>query len=131
MPPDPVYLQLAMVVCTVIGTVIGTTWRVSRIVGKYDTTLIELMSQHELADTRRFADTRAYIIEMGDTVRREVGEEGHAIRQKIYEIEMWGRDNYVPIENFNDSTKRLETDLRELTSKVENRLYPTGGRARG
>lgn len=102
---DPLYIAAMTLVLTVFGTTVGTTWRVSRIVNKYDATLIRLMNDHELADTRRFAAVQASIIEMGDTVRHEYGETTAAIRQKIYEVEMYGRDNFVNKGDLEDKLK--------------------------
>lgn len=99
---DPVLISAATVVMTVAGTMVSTTWRVSRLVSKYDNTLIKIMAEHELADTQRFAATRASIVEMGDQVGRDVGESMAAIRQKIYEVEMWGRDHLVQKEGLED-----------------------------
>lgn len=102
---DAIYIAAATLVLTVFGTTVSTTWRVSRIVSKYDATLIGLMNEHELADTRRFAAMQASIIEMGDIVRRDFGETTAAIRQKIYEVEMYARDNFVNKGDLEDKLK--------------------------
>lgn len=99
---DPALVSVATLVLTVTGTMIGTTWRVSKLVSKYDNTLIKIMAEHELADTQRFAATRASIVEMGDQVSRDVGESLTAVRQKIYEVEMWGRDHLVQKDGLED-----------------------------
>lgn len=105
---DPVIVDAMKIGLTVLLTAVGTTWRVSRILSKYDTTLIQIMADHELSDTKRFAEVHSKIIESGDQVRHDVGEMGAAIRQKIYEVEMWGRDNLVPRIEFKAVAEKVE-----------------------
>lgn len=62
-------------------------------------------------------------------VRREFGEVGQAIREKITQVELFCRDNYVRRDSFykvNDDTqasiKELGKELRERLERMEEKI---------
>ena len=117
---DPmVYLAVGTAVCTVIANTVTTTWRLARMLDRRDAVLLKIMADHELADVQRFADVRANIYESGNDIRREFGETGHAIREKIRDVELWSRDHFVQIPAFDAAFNRLVEQIDQLGGKIE------------
>ena len=115
---DPIVLALATFLFTVFGTAITTTWRVGRILDDRDRTIIKLMTDHELADAKRFADANDTIGETSEILRREFGETGNALRQKMHEMETWNRDTFLRRQSFYDATKEMGADIKRLLDQV-------------
>lgn len=117
--PDAYGLALATFVFTVLGTVVGTTWRVGRLLDQRDSGLIKMIADHELADVERFAAIRSDVSDAGERIRREFGETGYALRQKMTDIELWGRDNYLQKVPFYKVTEKLSEDIQRLADKID------------
>lgn len=119
---DPLVLALATFLFTVFGTAVTTTWRVSRMLENRDRVFIKMMSDHELADVNRFAAVGTEIIETSDTLRREFGETGIALRQKMHEMEMWGRDNNLQKSSFYKAISTVDTSIKDLSEKIDRQI---------
>ena len=65
------------------------------------------------------ADARKELDEEMARTRRETGEGLAAMRQKVVEVELWGRDNFVRKESFNMVVAQLQTGLRDLGNKFD------------
>ncbi len=63
-----------------------------------------------------------------EQVRRDVGETVSAIRQKITEIELYTRDNFVRRESFYEVTKGLADAVKTIGDKLENRMERLDGK---
>ncbi len=116
---EPWVLTIIGIVLTALTTAVATTWRVSNLFHKNDTKIIKMMAEHELADTRRFAETNAAIVAMGDAVQRNVGENFNAIRQKIHEVEMWSRDTLLSKKTFETVQREHGIAMQALSNKVD------------
>ena len=55
-------------------------------------------------------------------MRRELGETGHALRQKIHEVELFASENYVRREGFYKVQDSIETKIESLAEKIDARL---------
>ena len=77
------------------------------------------VSDHEIADVERFSDVRSAIDDSGDGLRREFGETGMAIREKLREMELWGRDNYLQKTSFYKATEKISDDIQRLADKID------------
>ncbi len=116
--PDPITLAIATFLFTVFGTAVTTTWRVGRMLDSRDKTFLKLMTDHELADVHRFSEVSAQISHTGETLRREFGETGTALRTKMHEMETWNRDTFLRRQSFYEATKEMASDIKSLVSKV-------------
>lgn len=115
---DPmVLLAIGTAACTVLVNTVATTWRIGRMLDKRDAAFLKIMADHELADVQRFAEVRAKIYESGNTIRREFGETGNALREKIREVELWSRDHFVQIPAFDDAFDRLVKQIDRIGAK--------------
>ena len=117
---DPLALAVATFLFTVFGTAITTTWRVSRMIEERDSKLIAMMSNHELSDTERFAAVRQEVASRSDELRHEFGETGAAIREKMHEMEMWGRDNNLQKGSFKIVTDEIKESIKTISTKLDN-----------
>lgn len=119
---DPFWLAAGTFAFTVIGTAITTTWRVGRTLDARDGALVKLMADHELSDVQRFAAVRTEISENCETIRHDFGETGIALRQKMHEMEMWGRDNHLQKRTFEIVTSEIKDSLKSITDKVDAQM---------
>jgi len=55
-------------------------------------------------------------------LRRETGEIAAALRQKVNEVELWARDNFVRRDSFLLATSRIETSVTTMGQQIEARL---------
>lgn len=62
------------------------------------------------------------------TIRREFGETGHALREKITEVELWGRDNFVKKDSFVSVTDRISREVKEFADRIDKRLERMEGK---
>lgn len=56
--------------------------------------------------------------------RHETGEVGHALREKIREMELWGRDNFLLVKHFDDKHNQLVARL-ESQDRVSDARHET------
>lgn len=123
---DPLLLSAATFGFTVACTAIATTWSMSRMMAKRDANLIAMMSAHELADAQRFAAVRTEIGDLGESVRHEFGETSAALRQKMHDMEMWGRDYNLSKRTFEIVTGEIKEVIKTLVVKVDNVIMRNG-----
>lgn len=116
---DPLSLAIATFAFTVFGTAITTTWGVSRMLNSRDRAFIKMMTDHEVADVERFASVGREIVISRDTLRSEFGETGSALRQKMTDMELWGRDNNVHKSSFYHVTNAISASITALGSKID------------
>lgn len=124
---DAIWLALATFLFTVLGTAVTTTWRVGRILDDRDRVIIKMMNDHELADARRFSEANENIGEMGEVLRREFGETGTALRQKMHDMETWNRDTFLRRQSFYEGTKEMASDIKRLLDQVARMDSRRGG----
>lgn len=73
--------------------------------------VLEAISDHSKETETKFA-----------IMRHETGEMGAALRQKITDVEIWGRDNFVRREGFYKVKEDLTQSIKELGDNIESRL---------
>ncbi len=87
--------------------------------GKIELGLRAEMASHEdalSADLLQLErDTNAKV----EDTRKAIGEQGHALRQHIQQIELWMRDNLVSKKSFEVVTERIEKSIGTLGTKFE------------
>ncbi len=116
---DPVFIAAIGSVITILGTMIGTTWRMRAELDRRDAVLTKMLTDHELADVVRFGEVKNEIGIASDRIRREFGETGHGLREKIRETEFWIRDNCVQIPVFDRAFDHLSEKLNILNAIEE------------
>ena len=106
------YLPYAASVLMVILTVASATRYITTKLDRHELVFTKVMANHELKDVERFAEVHAAIVKESDAIRRETGEVGAAIREKIREIEIWGRDNFARRGEAIITVDQLKRELR-------------------
>ena len=118
---------LASAFITAIATTARVTWKVGAMLDERDNKIAQLISQHELKDVERFAAAQDNLRAMGETVRHEFGETGAALRQRMHEMEMWGRDNNVGKNTFQIVMGEVKTSIFELNRKIDSMISRNAG----
>lgn len=108
--PNLALVIIAFVVNLVVLAVTGT-WKLST--AKLD--ILEGIAE-QLGTYKRAIDDNL------ERTRRETGEGLIALRQKINEVELFNRDNFVRKETFNELLRALSSDVRGVRDTVESRL---------
>jgi hypothetical protein len=98
---------LAALALNVVVALVGLTWGLSKI----RDTIRDEIETHRIAFD---ADI--------DGLRREFGETAQAIRQKINDVEIWGRDNYVKKDSFTTVTDRISREILSIAERLDKRL---------
>lgn len=123
-----IYYVVAMIVsvATIVG---GAVWKVSRVekeLGeRMDEQVDELREEMnaQIDNVQRdHKNLEKDSIGRAETLRHESGETGHAIRQKIHEVEMFVRDRFVSKESFELVVGRIEKSIERMGDKLEERI---------
>lgn len=77
------------------------------------------LAASEQAIQRSLVSSRKELDSHIDGLRREVGETLTAMRQKIQEVELYIRDNYVRRDSFSEVTKRISNEVEAAVGRVE------------
>lgn len=97
----------AVHLATVVGIVV---WKMSR---------VEISVRSDMQETiKEFNENWQ---EQHESAMRGTGESLAALRQRINEVEIWGRDNYVRREDrqeLREQIQELSRDLKDLTTSV-------------
>ena len=96
---------------SVIGYAIKLTWQASRV----EKAMREDFHR-EIGRLEHDARSR------GDTYRNEFGETCAAIRQKLHDVEVFTRDNFVSKDSFESAVGRLERSFDRVTERLEAKL---------
>ena len=111
MTPDTnlmdVILGVASFALNILILGIGGVWKLSRVQGA----IRDLISDHRSESDEKFLG-----------LRREFGEVGAALRQKIVEVEFYMRDNFVRTEAFSQALTAIDTNINTLGERIEARL---------
>lgn len=113
MDPLGIYVGIATLFVTIIMAAVKTTAAVA----KHEKTILSVMANHEIKDMERFAEVEVKLAEVADRARRDFGETALALRQKMTDMELWGRDNYVR----KDSVWKQIEELKEMINQSNHR----------
>ncbi len=80
------------------------------------------------AINKTITENRQAVDDEINRVRRETGETAAAIRAKIVEVELWGRDNFVKRDLFSAAMERMETNVTNMGDRIEARLLRMEGK---
>lgn len=111
-----IYLGMATLFVAIVAHAIIATWHVRGM----DTSIRADMGaqidnvQQDVAKLERAGNDRA------ETLRREFGETGSALRAKIHEVETWSRDNFVRNEQFDKLGDKIEAKIDRLERKIDS-----------
>src|SRR5688572_30506560 len=100
-------ITIASFVLTAAGMLVAVTWRLSGVVA-------------ELKDA--IAKSRDEVEARQDIIVRHFGETVAAVRQKVHDVEIWARDEFVRREGFYKVRDDLVGDLKSMSDKIEARL---------
>lgn len=101
------YIALAAFGVNMIGTIVGVTWKLSR---------VELSLRAAITDERRDID------ENMERKTREYGETAAALRTKIHEVEVYMRDTFVRRDGFYKVKDELSAEMRGIAQQLNQRL---------
>jgi phytoene dehydrogenase-like protein len=88
----------------------GFIWKLTRVEAELRAAIAR---NHET--TRELIDGHEQkAAEANDRLRRDIGESLQALRQRIADVEIWGRDNYVRREDFHGSLAQIKDQIAEV-----------------
>lgn len=123
---EAVYIAGAAFLLNAGGVIWALAWNargikshVDMTMAAHDATMVRMMNEHQVSDTHEFA-----------LLRREFGETGAALRQKINEVELWNRDNFVRRDTFSAVTASWHGEVRTRFEKIDEKIdrVVAGGR---
>lgn len=116
------WIALGAFVLNAIGATIGLTWGVGRIRDQV---------RNELKDD--IEELKTIIAEAELTMERRSGEVGHALRDKIVQVEFYVRDNYIRDKEFaavigtiNNRFDRIQDGIERLSLKIDKNTIAPG-----
>lgn len=86
---------------------VGGVWKLSRV----EQAIRETVTDHREEIDREFV-----------TLRSELQQNLLAIRQKVTDVEIWGRDNFVKKDTFTQVVTGIRDDLKGVGDRIEARL---------
>lgn len=116
------WIALGAFVLNAIGATIGLTWGVGRI-------------RDQVRDDLRddIEELKTIIAEAELTMERRAGEMGHALRDKITQVELYTRDNYIREKEFDGVVRaienrfdRLQDTIDQLNQKMDKHIIFSG-----
>lgn len=96
---------------------VGATWGISRVESKITTATQTVIECHR----KKFDDEI-------DVIKNQFGETIIALRQRISDVELWNRDNFVRKESFSSVIDSMKSDVNGLGDRIEARLLRMEGK---
>lgn len=118
MAEELVYIAAATFCASVIGYAVKITWQISRIEREqqqYTVSLCDNLEKDIVVQERNGLDRM-------ETLRKETGEMGLALRSKIHEMETWNRDTFVRKDSFEMVINRVEKSIEKMADKLEEKI---------
>lgn len=107
----PLVLTAAGFVLGLLSTVGGLVWKVSR---------VEKLIRDDMEKGVRGVDRDS--MDRAETLRREAGEMGAALRTKVHDIEVFCRDTFVRKESFELVIGRIESSIERMGDKIDGKI---------
>lgn len=122
------YLNIGTI-AALLGAVASGVWKISRIEkeirkdsSEEDKELREHMEAQMENVLRDLRDLEHKSADRFETVRREMGEVGASIRQKIHEIEVFSRDEFATKKSLEGTVDRINQSIERLGDRLENKI---------
>lgn len=112
-----IYINIGTTVAVIVYIIRGT-WHARGI----ETSIREYLDAQIDNMQRDIAKLERSGMETADTLRREFGETGQALRTKIHEVEMWNRDTFVRKDSFEMVISRIEKTMEKGFDKIDSRI---------
>lgn len=109
---------LVVIGLTIIGLLVGATWKILGRIGDVHDASKQAMVDHQKSDDAAFALVHSELRSSAEEIRKEVGESMTAIRQKITDVELWSRDNFVRRDSFLAIIEALKNDSKILRDDI-------------
>lgn len=110
-------------------TIIGAVVKIMRYVAVVEKDLREHVAEEIEKVDAEIENVSRDVIKVGndvvkrtETLQRETGEVGAALRTKIHELEVFTRDHFVSTKDFEAVVGRLERSFDGLGDRIEKRL---------
>ena len=113
-----IYFGMASLALGLIAHVARATWKVSQI----NSDIREYLDAQIDNLQRDINHLEKSDMERADSLRREFGETGSALRTKMHEMETWNRDVFVRKDSFESAINRLEKATENAVNKIDRRL---------
>jgi len=104
---DPTMVAIGFGILNTLVLAVGGVWKLTR---------VENAIKDDIANHQKYTDGEFA------KVRREVGETVAAIRQKVHDVELWSRDNFILREAFHETVQQLTVAIKAMDEKIESRL---------
>lgn len=92
----------------------GIVWGLANHIGKVRTDVTEAIAKLKDDMTKLEQSAEDQMLARAKEVENRFGENVAAIRQKIHEMEIWSRDNFINRQLFTEVTAGIKTDIKEL-----------------
>lgn len=103
-------------------TIIGATIKITRFISKENDILKTLLYN-------KFNEAKEDIDNETNNLRHEFGETLKSLRthveayeQKLYQVELYIRDNYIEVPTFSEVIKEIKADIKALSIKLDTLL---------
>src|SRR5260221_147361 len=103
----PSIIAIAAFILNLLVLTVGGTWKLSQL----DASLLKAISK-----------ARDEIEERQDRLSRECGETVAAVREKIVQVELYCRDNFIRRDGFYKVRDEIATNVKELRTEIVDRL---------
>lgn len=110
---------------TVLTTVVGTTWRLRGAMDKRDAAFIEMLSNHEANDVRRFNEVNGKIADSTHMLATSFGDTGRAIREHMHMMELAAErektanlDKFIRRESFFEVIKGINSRFDRIDAFI-------------
>lgn len=123
-PDVAVEIAAAAFVLQVILAIAGGMWALARL----DRSIRDALAQHREEIDQKIAEMERRNILAQAATERTFGEVASAIRQKITEVELYGRDTYLRRDSFYTAIKELSEQLRTQIADLKNDFRSGQGR---
>lgn len=108
---------LSVALNLIVMLVGGARWS-----AKIESSIREAVAQERKEIDAELISIRRELVDQSSQSRREFGELGHALREKIREVELHIRDNFVRKETFTEVMRNTSDQLKNMGDRVETRL---------
>lgn len=102
--------------------IIGAVVKVMRYVAAVEKDVREHVNAETENVSRDVSKLGIEIVKRSESLQRETGEVGAALRAKIHELEVFTRDHFVSKQSFEAFAGRIEKSVDNLGDKIERRF---------
>lgn len=116
------YIAIGSISLNILVALVGGTWGISKITANISTEFQQELDGQKEDTTRRLDGLQRLMSGNELAMERNIGETGAAIREKIKEVELFTRDNFVRRDTFHEMVQLLTTNMQTQFGRLEETL---------